>query len=137
MRKQSAPANESKSCRSPTWGRTEIPQGDSPSVRIQREYPEFRIAGSGLTVEEMQLVHVDSSYVRGENGIDWRAYFAREDVAAEVRELLSSVPERVAEMHVTLGLPTAPEVRPSRHCFSPFPCEFWDRCTVGTARQPS
>jgi hypothetical protein len=27
----------------------------------------------------MQLVHVDTSYVRGENGIDWHAYFGRED----------------------------------------------------------
>ena len=91
----------------------------------------YVIAGSGLTVEEMQLVHVDSSYVRGENGIDWFAYFVREDVTDEVRDLLPSVPERVAEMHAILGMPTAPEVRPSGHCFSPYPCEFWDRCTAG------
>jgi predicted RecB family nuclease len=90
----------------------------------------YVIAGSGLTVEEMQLVHVDTSYVRAENGIDWHAYFARENVTAEVRNLLFSVPERVAEMHAILGLSTAPEVRPSGHCFSPYPCEFWDRCTA-------
>ena len=90
----------------------------------------YVIAGSGLTVEEMQLVHVDPNYVRGESGIDWRAYFAREDVTAEVRELLPSAPERVAEMHVILGLPAAPAVRPSGHCFSPYACEFWTRCTA-------
>lgn len=89
------------------------------------------IAGSGLTVEEMQLVHVDTSYIRADNGIDWHAYFEREEVTAEVRDLLPSVPERVAEMHAILGMPTAPEIRPSGHCFSPFPCEFWDRCTAG------
>jgi len=91
----------------------------------------YVIAGSGLVVEEMQLVHVDTSYVRAEDGIDWHAYFEREDVTAEVRDLLPSVPERVAEMHAILGMPSAPEVRPSGHCFSPFPCEFWDRCTGG------
>ena len=79
----------------------------------------------------MQLVHVDTSYVRGKNGVDWHAYFAREDVTAEVCDLLPSAPEQVAEMHVILGLPTAPKVRPSGHCFSPYPCEFWDRCTAG------
>jgi predicted RecB family nuclease len=90
----------------------------------------YVITGSGFPVEEMQLVHVDTSYVRGENEIDWHAYFEREDVTAEVRGLLPSVPERVAEMHVILSLPTAPEIRPSGHCFSPYPCEFWDRCTA-------
>jgi hypothetical protein len=90
----------------------------------------YVIAGFGLIVEEMQLVHVDTSYVRADAGIDWRAYFEREDVTSEVRDVLPSVPERVAEMHATLAMSTAPEVRPSGHCFSPFACEFWDRCTA-------
>jgi hypothetical protein len=37
-------------------------------------------------------------------------------------------------MHAVLGMPTAPEIRPSGHCFSPFECEFWKRCT---ANKPS
>jgi hypothetical protein len=37
-------------------------------------------------------------------------------------------------MHAVLGMPTAPEIRPSGHCFSPFDCEFWKRCT---ANKPS
>jgi len=89
----------------------------------------YVIAGSGLIVEQMELVHVDTSYVRGENPIDWQGYFRREDVTAEVRDLLPSMPERVAVMHTILGAPVAPEIRPSSHCFSPFECEFWDRCT--------
>jgi predicted RecB family nuclease len=94
----------------------------------------YVIAGSGLVVEEMQLVHVDTSYIRDEGQIDWPAYFDREEVTAEVRELLPAVAARVAEMHTILGMPTAPVVRPSGHCFSPYPCEFWDRCT---ANKPS
>jgi predicted RecB family nuclease len=90
----------------------------------------YVITGSGLAVEEMQLVHVDTSYVRAETGIDWHAYFEREDVTAEVRDLLPSVADRVAEMHAILAISSAPEVRPSGHCFSPFPCEFWGRCTA-------
>jgi predicted RecB family nuclease len=90
----------------------------------------YVIAGSGLAVEEMQLVHVDTSYVRAETGIVWPSYFDREDVTAGVRDLLPLVPERVAEMHAILAMSSAPEVRPSGHCFSPVPCEFWDRCTA-------
>jgi hypothetical protein len=114
------------------WRLAEVKSG----TRVKPEYlhdlaiQAYVIAGSGLTVEEMQLVHVDTSYVRGENGVDWHAYFEREDVTGEVRELLPSVPERVGEMHTILAMPAAPEIRPSGHCFSPFPCEFWDRCTA-------
>ena len=107
------------------------------STRVKPEHlhdlaiQAYAIIGSGLIVEEMQLVHVDTSYVRGENGIDWNLYFERQDFTAEVSDLLPSVPERVAEMHAILVMPAAPEIRPSGHCFSPFPCEFWDRCTTG------
>lgn len=106
------------------------------STRVKPEHlhdiaiQAYVITGSGLTVEEMQLVHVDTSYVRGEGDIDWQSYFEREDVTAEVRDLLPSIPEEVARMHAILALPVAPEIRPSGHCFSPFPCEFWDRCTA-------
>ena len=88
------------------------------------------ITGCGIALEQMQLIHVDTSYVRDENEIDWRAYFKPEDLTDEVRNLLASVPECVSEMHAVLGMPTAPEVRPNGHCFSPFECEFWSRCTV-------
>jgi len=89
------------------------------STRVKLEHLDdlaiqsYVIAGSDLTVQEMQLVHVDTGYIRGENGVDWHAYFKREDVTAEVSDLLPSVPERVAEMHTILGMPTAPEIRPS------------------------
>jgi hypothetical protein len=90
----------------------------------------YVIAGSGLTLEEMHLVHVDANYARGKDGIDWQAYFKREDLTAEVRELLPLVPERVAEMHAVMAMPEAPNIKPSRHCFAPHDCEFWARCTA-------
>jgi predicted RecB family nuclease len=90
----------------------------------------YVIIGSGFPVEQMELVHVDTAYVRGDGGIDWPAYFKREDVTSEVRELLPTVPGNVAEMHTALNLPAAPLVRPSGHCFAPFRCEFWSRCTA-------
>jgi hypothetical protein len=42
--------------------------------------------------------------------------------------ILSSVPRQIANMHAVLRLPVAPEIRPSRHCFIPYDCEFWQRC---------
>jgi predicted RecB family nuclease len=89
------------------------------------------IASSGMAVEECQLIHVDRDYVHGANGIDWSAYFKRVGVTGEVRALLPAVPKRVAGMHAVLNAPGAPDVRPDHHCFTPFPCEFWWRCTAG------
>jgi hypothetical protein len=94
----------------------------------------YVIMGCGIALDQMQLIHVDTTYVRDENEIDWHAYFKLEDLTDGVRDLLASVPEHVAEMHAVLGMPTAPEIRPSGHCFSPFECEFWTRCT---ANKPS
>src|SRR6202040_4467599 len=37
--------------------------------------------------------------------------------------------ERIANMHAVLSLREAPDIRPSRHCFRPYDCEFWKRCT--------
>jgi predicted RecB family nuclease len=92
------------------------------------------ISGCGIPIEEMLLIHVDTTYVRRADGIDWFGYFKRYDVTTEVRELLPLVPGRVAEMHAILGLPDAPEVRPSRHCSIPFDCEFWNKCTAEKPR---
>src|SRR6476646_4675234 len=47
------------------------------TIRVKHEHLDdlaiqaYVIEGSGLAIREMQLVHVDSSYVRGNNGIDW------------------------------------------------------------------
>jgi len=38
------------------------------------------------------------------------------------------MPERIAEMHEVLCSREAPDVRPSRHCFQPYHCEFWQHC---------
>ena len=106
------------------------------TIRVKPEHlhdlaiQAYVITGCGIALEQMQLVHVDATYVRGENEIDWHAYFKPEDLTDEVRELIASVPERVAEMHAVMAMPTAPEIRPSGHCFSPFECEFWSRCTA-------
>ena len=34
-------------------------------------------------------------------------------------------PRRIANMHLVLCSTEAPDIRPSRHCFQPHDCEFW------------
>jgi hypothetical protein len=55
--------------------------------------------------------------------------FCREDVTGNLIPFLPKVPERIASMHEVLCSTEAPDIRPSRHCFQPHDCEFWQRCT--------
>lgn len=87
------------------------------------------LAGNDLELADAYLVHINTRYVRGEE-VEWNAVFTRQDVTDDVIRLLPKVPERIAEMHKVLCSSEPPEVSPSRHCFQPHKCEFWDRCTA-------
>jgi predicted RecB family nuclease len=103
------------------------------STRIKDEHLEdialqtYVIVGAGLELADAHLMYINDKYVRGEE-IDWEALFCREDVSEDVARLLPEVPERIADMHEVLCSREAPDIRPSRHCFKPHHCEFWDRC---------
>ena len=105
------------------------------STRVKDEHLEdlavqlYVIAGNGLEMADAYLIFTDDKYVRGED-VDWNALFHRQDVTDDVIHLLPQVPERIAEMHKVLCSTEAPEISPSRHCFQPYECEFWHRCTA-------
>jgi hypothetical protein len=104
------------------------------STRIKNEHLEelalqsYIIAGNGLELAEAHLVYINAKYTRNKE-IDWDELFHREDLTENVMLLLSAVPERIAEMHGVLSLGQAPDIRPDRHCFRPYDCPFWQRCT--------
>jgi hypothetical protein len=94
-------------------------------VAVQR----WVVEGAGPRVASVEVIHLDTTYVRGEGGIDWPRLFARADVTAACATRLAAVPERVAEMHAVLACGEAPAVEPSSHCWRPHGCEFWGHCT--------
>lgn len=89
----------------------------------------YVLAGCGLRIDSVELVHVNTAYVRGPGEVDWTALFQRSDLTREVAAALPRVRERVARLHAVVGGPSAPEIEPSAHCFDPYSCEFWDHCT--------
>jgi predicted RecB family nuclease len=106
------------------------------STRIKDEHLEelalqtYVVAGNDLALADVHLVYINDKYIRDEE-IDWNALFCREDVSENLIPFLPSVPERIANMHEVLCSTEAPNIRPSRHCFRPHDCEFWERCTSG------
>jgi len=114
------------------WGLREVKQGSSvkdhylDDAAVQR----FVVERAGVRLRSIEIMHVDRDYVRGADGIDWRRFFRRADVAAETASLLPDVPARVQELLRVLAKRKAPEVEPSPHCSDPYDCEFWAHCTA-------
>ena len=92
----------------------------------------FVLRRCGLWVGSVELIHINKKFVRGEgeiNEIDWTRFFVRADVRRSARDARRRVRGRLRRMRQTVGASAAPDVEPSRHCFSPVACEFWAHCT--------
>jgi hypothetical protein len=83
----------------------------------------------GLDVPSVELLHVNTAYVRAAGEIDWGAFFARADLTREATAARASVRERLSRFHEVLHEPLEPGIEPARHCHVPYACEFWAHCT--------
>ena len=90
----------------------------------------FVLKGVGVPVTSIELVHVNSAYVRGPGGICWTNFFARLDVGDAVAARLVDLPGRLPVMRDCLGMADPPYAEPGPQCGTPYGCEFWDRCTA-------
>jgi hypothetical protein len=90
----------------------------------------FVLRGAGITVSSIELLHVNTAYVRGADGICWTDFFARLDVADAVAERLVDLPAHLPGMRDCLAMTELPDVEPGSQCGTPYACEFHDRCTV-------
>jgi hypothetical protein len=115
-----------------TWGLREVKAGTRVrdvhlhDIALQR----FVLEGAGVPLGSVEVVHVDPDYVRDEHAIDWTRFFRRVDVGDDTASLLPDVPARVAAHDRVLEQAAAPLVEPGPHCFRPYGCDFWYRCTA-------
>lgn len=85
---------------------------------------------AGVALAAVEILHVNNTYVRGANGIDWPAYFTRVDVAEEIHARLPLVAPALAEMRDVLAAEALPGAEPGPPCSDPYECPFWARCTA-------
>jgi Domain of unknown function(DUF2779) len=90
----------------------------------------YVLGGAGVSVSSIELLHVNTKYVRGPNGIDWTNFFTRLDVRDAVTGRLIDLPARLPAMRDCLGMIGLPDAEPGSQCGTPYACEFWDRCTA-------
>jgi hypothetical protein len=90
----------------------------------------YVLRGAGIAVSSIELLHVNTAYVRGADGICWTNFFTRLDVGNAVAERLVDLPGRLPAMRDCLGMIGLPDVEPWSQCGTPYACEFLDRCTA-------
>jgi hypothetical protein len=115
-----------------TWGLREV----KSSSGLKGHYIDdialqaYVLRGTGVALASIELLHVNTAYVRRAEGIVWPEFFAHLDVADEVAAALTDLPGRLPAMRDCLNAGTLPEAEPGLQCGDPYPCEFWDRCTA-------
>jgi hypothetical protein len=113
------------------WGLREV----KAAARPKKSYVEdaaiqkFVLAGCGLDVVSVELIHVNPDFVRGDGDVAWEDFFSRVDLGAAVDAIQGSLPEQVAELIGVLAGECPPTVEPVVRCRTRYPCEFWDHCT--------
>ena len=88
-----------------TWGLREV----KSSAGLKDHYIDdialqaLRARGAGVSVASIELVHVNTAYVRGADDICWSELFARLDLGEAVADALVTVPDRLPAMRDCLA----------------------------------
>jgi hypothetical protein len=107
------------------------------STKVKNEYlPDVGVQyhvlkGAGLKIGRVILTHLNNQYVYDGRELDLKGLFMPSDLTKKALDYQEELQEELQELKNMLRSPHPPEVIPSRHCFSPNPCEFWDHCSQG------
>ena len=96
-----------------------------PDVAIQY----YVLNGSGLKINRVFLLLINSQYIYDGNRLDLDNFFYFSDVTEQALLIQGEISLRINEQKKMLNSSVAPVIQPSRHCTTPFTCEFWEYCT--------
>ncbi len=92
------------------------------------------LSKSGVALDSITIVHVDSSYRRKPGDIDPTQFFRFVDVTARLSAHFDALGLNLPRMIATLNSEQGPQVPPGPHCWSPRECEFLAQCTESLPR---
>lgn len=96
-----------------------------PDVAIQY----YVLKGSGLKINRVFLLLINNQYIYDGNRLDLDNFFYFSDVTEQTLLIQDEISLRINEQKKMLNSSVAPVIQPSRHCTTPFTCEFWEYCT--------
>ncbi len=85
------------------------------------------IEGSGLSLADVSIVHLNNEYVR-QGELDVQRLFTIASVKTRMAAERLAIPQRLAVLKDTLQQPQAPEMGIGPHCTAPFACDLMHHC---------
>lgn len=87
----------------------------------------YVIINSGLPLEDISVVHINSQYMRS-GDVEPERLFTIVSVKNEAERNLDTVTEKIAAAKAVLETTISPDIEIGEHCFSPYPCDFKGHC---------
>jgi len=107
------------------------------STRVKNEYlsdvgVQYHVLkGSGVEIGRVVLLHLNNQYIYDGRELDLERLFIPSDLTQEALDYQEELLGNLEELKKMLESPHPPGIAPSRHCFNPNPCEFWEHCSQG------
>jgi len=96
-----------------------------PDVAIQYHV----LKKARLEAGRVCLAHINRTYLYDGHKLDPDALFVSEDLTGEAIAYQDKTVPQLEVLKDMLKAEAPPGIRPSRHCRSPYQCEFWEHCT--------
>jgi hypothetical protein len=89
----------------------------------------YVLNGAGLGLDRVGILHLNNQYVYDGAKLDLNQLFHFADLTEEVHRRRESIANQVESLKTVISSDSPPAISPSRHCLSPYKCEFWEHCT--------
>lgn len=87
----------------------------------------YVISSLGYKVSGANIIHIDSTYVRGEK-LELEKLFHTEDVTEQIMQKQAEIPQILNKFEEILSKNVEPEVDIGPHCSDPYNCDAWEYC---------
>ena len=87
----------------------------------------YVISSLGYKVSAVNVIHIDSGYVRGEK-LELDKFFHTEDVTEQVKQKQADIPQILSKFDEILSKDVEPEIDIGPHCSYPYNCDAWEYC---------
>ena len=87
----------------------------------------YVISSLDYKVSGVNIIHIDSSYVRGEK-LELEKLFHAEDVTEQIIQKQAEIPQILNKFEEILSKNVEPEVDIGPHCSNPYNCDAWEYC---------
>jgi predicted RecB family nuclease len=118
------------------WGRWNLIEVKSSTTVKEVHIPDvavqyYVLRGSGIRVEKAGILRLNNQYIYDGNELDLQQLFRFADLTEQILSQQEEIPHKVRLLKEMLAAESPPLIQPSRHCWNPYLCEFWDHCTAG------